>query len=291
MDLTVYYNGELLRNSEVRLPVHDHGLLYGDGVRIPIRIYGKRPFMLSRHLENLFYSLDRLGIEIDLTEKTLEKTIRVLLDLNSLSDALVSVIVTRGEGDFSFTPNLKRFPHVLVMADPPPEVSEALQFQGARLFLGEFRAYPKSFFDRQIHTLSRQHEILTLYAARKNKAFEGLWANMEGYLCEGSRSNLFLVKNGSLYTPDLECGLRNRVARHVAMKIAAYLEIPVFEGFLTLKDLHEAAECFITSTEIEILPAVSVNGRDIGDGRPGRVTTRIRETFKKIVRGDRIELA
>jgi len=283
MDLTVYFNGELLRDSEVPLSIYDHGLLFGDGIRIDIRVYKKRPFHLQYHLKTLFDSAKELGINIKLTEKTIEKTIRILLDLNSFQDALASIVVTRGEGQLCLDANLSLYPSVLIMTLPPVEVPENLRYEGVHLSMSNKRGTPDYIFKRQIFTLSRQKEIQALYEAHQKGAFESLIINLEGQVCEGAFSSLFLVKEGNLVTPDLSCGVRPYVMRQVVMQMAKRMGYSVVEALLQLGDLFHADECFLTSTEWEILPVIKVDQHPIGNGRPGKVTNHLMSGLKTLI--------
>ena len=178
MEYTVYYNGELMRSSEVPLSIFDHGFLFGDGVRVSMRVYNRRPLMLREHLADFFYSLEKLDIKFNLSEKVIEKTIRVLLDLNSLKNALITFIATRGDAHFNFSPNLKTYPRVIIMATPPPAIDNDIRYKGIQMAISDYRTVTKSIFDKQIFTLSSQHEILNLYEARKKNCFEGLLVNI-----------------------------------------------------------------------------------------------------------------
>ena len=290
MEYTVYYNGELMRSSEVPLSIFDHGFLFGDGVRVSMRVYNRRPLMFKEHLADFFYSLEKLDIKVTLSEKVIEKTIRVLLDLNSLKNAVVTFIATRGDAHFNFSPHLKTYPRVIIMVNPPPAIDEEIRYKGIHMAISDCRTITKAIFDRQIFTLSNQYEVYNLYEARKKNCFEGLMVNIEGYVCEGTRSNIFIVENGNIFTPDIESGVRNRGMRKLVMKLAKHMDYEVYEGFLSLKKLFQAKECFVTGTELEILPVVGIEGKPIGNGVPGKITCQLIQSFKKFTDHDTLDL-
>lgn len=289
MDLTVYYNGELLNSSEVPLSIYDNGFLYGDGVKIDLKVYDRRIFLFKPTLEKFYYSLDKLKIPFSTTEKTIEKTIKTLLDLNCLNDAVVSIIVTRGEGLHNFNSNIKLFPNILITVNPPPQISDIYSYQGISLITSELRLFPKVSFDHQIFSISAQHNILGIYEAKNKGVFDSIFINLEGQICQTSRANIFFVKNGQILTPDLECGVKNFPMRQLIMKIAQNLNLQLFEAFLPLSRINEMDECFIASIEAEILPAIKIDGNNIGEGRPGKITSLINKSFRAITKKDFFE--
>jgi branched-chain amino acid aminotransferase len=284
LDLTVYYNGELLRDSEIPFSIYDHGLLFGDGARIDIRIYRKKPFALRRHLANLAHSVEKLGIPFQLTEKTIEKTIRVLLDLNSFQEAMATVLVTRGPGQMCLDANLSLYPTVCIMTLPPLEVDKRYTYEGVSLILSEQRAMPPQALDRNIFSISRQQEIVAHYEAHHKNAFEALLINLEGQVAEGACSNVFLVQKGQIMTPDLSCGVRPRVMRDVVMELGRRMGYSVVAGLISASALQSIDECFIVNTEWEILPVVKIEGQPVADGRPGKITNHLMEGFKILIR-------
>ena len=283
MELTLYHNGHLLKDSELAISVYDHGFLYGDGICVEIRVYNRKPFKLKEHLNHFFYSLEKLDLKVDLTEKTIEKTIQVLLEFNTFSDAIVTLIVTRGE----FFPGRQGspYPNVLIMTRSPASFSDEVRNNGATLTWCERRACPDSILDRQIHTLSQQQQVLSLHEIKRKDAFEGILINLEGCICEGIRSNFFLIKDQCVITPDLNCGVQNRVARTTVLDLARESGLTVSEGFLPLQHLFDSDECFIAGTEFEIVPAVSIDGRLIGNGRVGKITKLLMQAYRNLACG------
>ncbi|EKD28942.1 MAG: hypothetical protein ACD_79C00147G0004 [uncultured bacterium] len=291
MDLIIYHNGNLKKPSEAPVSVYDHGFLFGDGVRVNLRAYNKKPFMLSEHYKDFAYSIEQLDLKVSLTEKSIEKIIKILLDQNLLSDAIISLVVSRGEGYFNFNANLNIYPNVIIMTSPVLNIDETTRYQGVKLFVSsKYRIAPTFVKDHQIFTLSSQSEILSIQEALKNRAFESVMVNMEGYVCEGARSNVFIIKEDKLLTPDIECGLKNHVMRRVIMKLARTLGITVIEKLITVNDLFNSDACFIASTELEILPVKQINEKAIGDGRVNKTVGKISAALKKLTDGELLDL-
>lgn len=167
MDLTIYYDGELKKSSDVPLSIYDHGFLFGDGLMINIPVYQKHIFMFKEYYEDLNYSSKKTGIEFNMTEKALLKTIKILMDLNCLSNAFVTIIISRGEGYLTLNSNLSIHPHVFILTTPLKEIDSVLRYQGVKLRLSTYRSSHSACFDKQISTLSMQRNVLALYEAQK----------------------------------------------------------------------------------------------------------------------------
>ncbi|MBN2143990.1 MAG: aminotransferase class IV [Candidatus Aureabacteria bacterium] len=283
MELTLYHNGHLLKDSELVLSIYDQGFIYGDGVYSELRVYNRKPFKLKEHLDQFFYSAEKLELKIDLTEKTIEKTIQVLLDLNAFSDAMATIIVTRGE----LSPGRPGTPcpNVFIMTRSLFPLPDEIHTYGANLALCEMRACPDSILDRQIYTLSRQQQTLSLIQLKKKQAFEGIFINMEGCISEGIQSNVFIIKDQCIITPDLICGVQNRVIRATVLDLVRENGYAFSEGFLRLQHLFDADECFIAGTEFEVLPVIRVEDRTIGNGRPGKITKLLMQAYRSLTLG------
>jgi branched-chain amino acid aminotransferase len=128
------------------------------------------------------------------------------------------------------------------------------------------------------------NNILAKIQAKQNRADEGLMLTLDGYLTEGSISNLFLVKRRRLYTPAAGLGILEGITRRLVLGLAEESRIPVYEARLAPSDLYKADECFLTNTSMEIMPVVKADGIKIGDGKPGSITRLLHEAYRKRVR-------
>jgi len=286
MDLIVYYNGELIKNSDIPFSIYNQGFLYGDGACIKFRIYNTKPFLLKEHIDDFFYTNEKLDIDLSITAKTIETTIKVLLEINSLSNANAMIITTRGKSFADLSVDIQKIPNILIMVNPVIEKDESLKYKGVSVCLSERRAPSRSVIDRQIYSLSNQLEILGRIEAKHYNAADILLLNLEGQVCECANSSIFIVKNKILYTPDVECGIRDLSVRRFIIKIARHLRFKCFEGIITLKELFDADECFLVSNDLEVLPVVEIEKHMISDGIPGKITNQIIHAFQETTKGD-----
>jgi len=286
MDLIVYYNGELIKNSDVPFSIYNQGFLYGDGACLKFRIYNTSPFLLKDHINDFFYTNDKLDISLSITAKTIETTIKVLLEVNSLNNANVMMITTRGKSLADLSVDIQKIPNILIMVNPVQEADDSLKYKGVTVCLSERRAPSRSIIDRQVYSLSQQREILGLIEAKQRNAIDALLLNLEGQVCECANSSVFIIKNSILYTPAVECGVRDRPIRRFILKIARHLKYRYFEGIITLNELFNADECFLVSNDLEVLPVVMIDKHMISDGIPGKITNQIIYTFQETTRGD-----
>ncbi|MBX5476905.1 MAG: D-amino acid aminotransferase [Clostridia bacterium] len=271
----VYLNGQFVPYSQATVHVEDRGLLFADGVYEVIRVYGGRPFALDEHFERLERSASLMRLPLPKPVAELKAAALETLDRSGLKEATIYVEVTRGGGG----PRNHAFP-----ADPRPTVfmiareaktpSPALYENGARLV---------TVPDRRWHMCHVKSIGLFLNCLAKQEALEAgaddaLFVR-GAVVTEASSANFMAVWGGELRThPESEWILPG-ITRRVVLDLAREAGIPVVERAFTLDELWSADEAFITGTTTEVLPVVQVDGRAIGDGRPGPVTRRLRELY------------
>ena len=284
-----YFNGEIIPESRVAVSFRDTGFLYGDGVFDTTRTFGHKPFRLDDHVERLFRSLRATGIDPGLTpERTIEITEDVLARNLHLIDAdddyWVTQRVTRGvktiEGDLTDVHE----PTVIVECTPLPIKARARLFRdGIDVVIPSMRRVPPESLSPRIKT---QNYLNLVMADREAKArTPESWAillDMNGNLCEGMGSNIFLVRDGRLMTPKARHVLPG-VSRRTVIELAETLGVPVEEADLDLYDAYTAEEAFLTSTSLCLCGIRAINGQAVGDGAPpGPVTQRLTEAYKEL---------
>lgn len=284
MELVFYLNREFVKASEAKVSIYDHGFLYGDGVFETIRIYKNKIFQFDQHLERLFYGLKKLEIKVPLNKEVILKTAKMLINMNGLEDGALRVVVTRGEGEFGLSRSLCSQPSILISVSPIKCKLEKLHEQGVACSVVSVRKPPAQAIPADIKSLSMLNNILAKAEAKKNDSFEGIILNMEGYVAEGATSNIFCISEGRLVTPDLSCGVLKGITRGIVMNLAQSMGLEVWEGFLTVNEIYNSAECFLTSTLIEIMPVISLDGRKIGKGKAGEITKALTEKFRGVVK-------
>jgi branched-chain amino acid aminotransferase len=282
----IYLNNTFVKDEEAVISVFDHGFLYGDGVYETLRSYGSRIFMRDQHLSRLFRSAEAIGLMIPIPMKNWEGILREAMRRNNvgtdLRDAYLRITVSRGAGDIGLDPALCVSPTVVVMAKPLMPPASHLYETGVNVIIASTKRNLPSALPPQIKTINFLNNILAKREAIAVGAFDSLLLNWEQHLTEGTISNVFLVTNGTLQTPALECGLLDGITRGIVIQLARELEISVEEGRYTVDQLYRADECFLTNTSMEIMPVASVDRRPVGDGKPGPLTLKLREQFRAV---------
>ncbi|MEM2001428.1 MAG: branched-chain-amino-acid transaminase [Candidatus Methanomethylicaceae archaeon] len=277
----VYIDGNFVPRSKAFISVFDHGFLYGDGVFEGIRAYNGYVFKLKEHIDRLYASAHTLKLDIPMTKDELSRAVVETLKKNSLKDAYIRLIVTRGEGDLGLDPRKCKKPSIIIIAGSiallPKEVCE----KGIRAIISWVRRDPIDATSHEVKSLNYLNSILAKIEANTYNADEAILLTPSGYVCEGTAENIFLIKNGEILTPPTYTGALPGITRQVIIEIAEKNGLKTKERLITVHELFNADEIFFTGTGAEIIPVVEVNGRTIGDGKPGKITCFIREEFKK----------
>jgi branched-chain amino acid aminotransferase len=284
MGTKVWLNGKLVDREDAKISVFDHGLLYGDGVFEGIRSYGGKVFRLKEHIRRLFDSANGIRLEIPLAADELAKAIADTLQANGLKDAYIRVVVTRGVGTLGLDPNRCQSPTVFIITDkielyPPKLYENGLEIITA----ATMRNHPNAVNPR-LKSLNYLNNILAKIEAIDAGTLEAVMLNHQGFVAECTGDNLFIVRDGVLFTPPIAAGILEGITRDEIIAIAEDFGIKVREENLTRHDLYVANECFLTGTAAEVVPVVRIDKRTIGDGHPGPVTKRLLEEFHRRTR-------
>lgn len=275
--MKAYLNGEFVPRSEARIPIDDRGFLFADGVYEVVRVYGGRPFLMAEHLERLAAGLDALQIRFAGID-TLAEIARTLLQENGHDDgdATIYMQVTRGAAPRRHAfPDGSTEPTVLVTTQPFQQHPDAYFEEGV-----EAVTVPDTRWSRcDIKSVSLLPNVLANQAAKDAGAFEALFVR-DGVVLEGSHSNLVAVFGGTLVTAPRTNYILAGITRALTLELARELGLPFREAPILAHQLAGADELFLTGTTTEIMPVVRVDGRPIGDGRPGPVTQRMIQAFR-----------
>jgi branched-chain amino acid aminotransferase group I len=279
----IYLNGHLLPRAQAMISPFDHGFLYGYGLYETMRAYSGRVFRLDRHLARLTRAAEMLGLASGVAQYDLEKAVYQTLAANSLRDARVRLTISAGEGDMIPDPSTCTSPTVLIMvrnlAPQPAQVYE----KGFQAGVSKIRQNSQSPLS-QIKSANHLNHILARGEARRGGADDALLSNEKGFLAEASTSNVFLVSKGTLITPSLESGALAGITRQAVMELASALDIDTREeSSLTVDDLLQADEAFLTNSIMEIMPLTGVNGQPVGLGNPGPITQTLITGYKALV--------
>lgn len=284
MSLKIYINGKLVDKSEARISVFDHGLLYGDGVFEGIRSYNGLIFKLTEHLLRLYESAKSIGLSIPISLPELTQAIIRTLEANKLKDAYIRLIVTRGVGDLGLDPAKCPSPTIIIIADKIALYPEEYYKNGLELITASTRRSIPEAVNPQIKSLNYLNNILAKIEATNSGVMEAIMLNQNGYLVECSGVNIFVIKKEQVLTPPCFLGALKGITRDTIIELARKEKLEVREEIMTRHDLFNSDESFLTGTAAEIIPVVKVDGRTIGNGKPGKITARLLNGFRRLTK-------
>ncbi len=288
MSLKIYIDGELLDKENAKISVFDHGLLYGDGVFEGIRSYNSLVFKLSEHIDRLYESAHTIMLAIPLTKQQMINAVIDTLRANTLKDAYIRLIVTRGVGDLGLDPRKCKKAAIIIITDKITLYPEQLYKQGLKIItVPTIRNLPEAM-NPQIKSLNYLNNILAKIEAVNSGFEEAIMFNSLGFVSECTGDNIFVVKNKQLYTPAKSMGTLLGITRNTVIDLAKKMKVATYESMLTRHEIFNADEVFLTGTAAEIIPVVSVDGRKIGSGKPGELTLDLIKEFKKITQKEGI---
>jgi len=277
----IYINGEFVPAEKAAVSVFDHGFLYGDGVFEGIRAYGGRVFRLEDHVKRLFDSASAIMLCIPMTQEEMAKAIQETLRRNNLKDAYIRPIVTRGFGDLGLDPNKCRLATVVIIATEWGAMYGSLYEVGLTAVSVAVRRNAPDSLPPNIKSMNYLNNILAKIEANIKGGNEAIILDSQGKLSEGSGDNIFVIKNGKIYTPHTLNNLKG-ITRDAVLELAGKLGYEITESDLGLFDLYTADEVFVTGTAAEVAPVTKVDGRTVGSGKPGPITKALMAAFKEL---------
>jgi branched-chain amino acid aminotransferase len=280
-ELQVYINGVYHPKSQAKISVYDHGLLYGDGVFEGIRAYNGIVFKLKEHLNRLYRSAHALMLKIPLSEEEMTQAVVETLRKNSLRDAYIRLLVTRGVGDLGLDPRKCPQPSVIIITDTISIMSSEAKEKGISTVITWVRRNPVDTTTHEIKSLNYLNSVLAKMEATANGVDEAIGLDKNGLIAEGVGENLFIVKDGRIFTPPSSTGALAGITAQLATKFANNLGYDVIETNITPFQLFTADEVFFTGTAAEVVPIREVNRRQIGSGSPGPITKKLMAAFQK----------
>ncbi|MCS7117604.1 MAG: branched-chain-amino-acid transaminase [Thaumarchaeota archaeon] len=284
----VYIDGELYPKSQAKVSVFDHGLLYGDGVFEGIRVYDGLIFKLKEHIDRLYNSAKVLRLRIPIDKDTMINDVVKTVRANGFRDAYIRLVVTRGVGDLGLDPRKCERPSVIVIVEHlEPILGKGEREYGVSVIISSTRRDPVYATSHEVKSLNYLNSILAKIEAIEAGADDAIMLDSRGFLSEATGANLFIVRDGKLFTPPVTAGILPGITRAVVIEIAGRLGIPFIERDLTPVELMTADEAFVTGTGAELVPIGFVNKLPINDGRPGPVFKRILEEFNLVKRDPR----
>jgi len=283
VESSVFINGEFVPRSEAKVSVFDRGFLYGDGIFEGIRAYNGRIFRLDQHLARLYRGAKAILLEIPLAPQELREVVVESVRRSGLSDAYIRLVVSRGCGDLGLDPRQCHTPAtVVVIVDRLALYPKEVYASGLEVITCFTRRNLPAALNPEVKSLNYLNNILAKIEVVKADAHEGIMLNHLGYVAEATGDNIFIVRNGQIVTPPVHTGILEGITREVVFELAAVMNLPLREDDMSLYQVYTADECFLTGTAAEIVPVAKVDGRVIGDGRPGPTTRRLMERFREV---------
>lgn len=289
--MEIYIDGKFYPKADAKISVFDHGLLYGDGIFEGIRVYENCIFKLDEHLERLEYSAKGIALKLPWSRAEIAAATIEACRRNNIANGYIRLVVTRGAGDLGLSPRNCPAPTIIIIADKISLYPAEFYTTGIKLVTVPTRRVNPAALPPMVKSLNYLNNILAKIEALQHGYHECLLLNDQGYVAECSGDNLFIVHRGKLYTPASYAGALVGITRQSVIEIAAELGLTLQETNLTRYDVFNADEAFLTGSAAEIVPVIELDGREIGTGKPGPVTARLLEVFRRKVRVDGAKIA
>jgi len=273
--MKIFIDGKYFSERDAKISVFDHGLLYGDGVFEGIRAYNGRVFKLKEHIDRLFYSAKAILLTMPMSHTEIMRATVETLRKNKLRDGYVRLVVTRGVGTLGINPNRCKRGSVIIIAGTIQLYPAELYARGMEIVTVPTVRNLHSALNPAIKSLNYLNNVLAKIEANNAGVEEAIMLNAEGYVSECTGDNIFIVKAGKLFTPPLSAGALYGITRQTVIDLATAAGHDVVEPNLTRYDMFNADECFLTGTGAEIIPVTKIDGRVIGNGKPGPVTKKL----------------
>jgi len=281
--MKIYLDGKFVDQADAKVSVFDHGLLYGDGIFEGIRLYQGNIFRLDEHLERLEYSAKALLLKMPWSRKEIAEATCESCRQNNLTDGYIRLVVTRGVGDLGLSPWLCPTPSIFIIADKINLYPAEYYTKGLEIVTVATRRNNPAALSPAVKSLNYLNNILAKIEARQAGALEAIMLNDQGYVAECTGDNIFIVHKGEILTPAASQGALKGITRDTIFDIAKEIGVPIREANLTRYDVWCSDECFLTGTGAEVIPVVKLDGREIGDAKPGVITQKVLAAFRRRV--------
>jgi branched-chain amino acid aminotransferase len=275
----VNIDGEIMPITDGRIPVLDHGFLFGDNIYETMRTYDQKPFLFSRHFDRLCRSARAVFMEIPWSRDQMRaEVLRTIASAGNTNEHRVRVTITRGAGDVSPDPASCDSPGTIIFATPLPSLPKTVYENGVEVIVSSFYR-SRQLGDAKTGNLLRS--VLALREAKAAGAFEAITLTSEGKISDGITSNVYLVQDSTLLTPSTDSGILEGITRAVVLDLAKRSGLKVVETLLDVNEIDKASELFLTSSTRGVVPIVRVSGKMIGSGTPGAITRQLMTAYDR----------
>jgi branched-chain amino acid aminotransferase len=284
MPTRINIDGVIASAEEAKIPVLDHGLLFGDSVYETLRTYNGKPFLFSRHFARLEHSAGAIDLKLPWTKsETLEEIRRTLFP----GECRIRLMITRGVGELTADTETCAAPTAIIIVVPLIAPPETIYTEGVDVVISSVRRSQR-FAD--IKTGSLIHQVLARREANLKGAYEAILLTADNKLSDGITSNIYLVQGGNqggtrdkLLTPGRDAGIVAGITRGVVLDLARETGLQVVEGLFDPSEIARADEMFLTSTTRELVPIVQVDGKRVRFGKPGGTTRMLLGAYRAAV--------
>lgn len=281
---TAYVNGRYVPHAEARTHIEDRGLQFADAIYEVFGVSNAQLLDEEEHLDRLERSLREIAMAEPMSRRALKLVLRELVRRNAVKDGLVYLQVTRGafRRDHAIPAAHARPTLILTARRLDPRTIEERRTKGVRAISRPDERWARC----DIKSTALLPNILAKSAARDAGAFEAWLVDKDGYVTEGSSTSAWIVDaRGRIVTRPLAKDILPGVTRRVVMEALAQAQLGVEERRFTLAEAHAAREAFITAATLGVMPIVAIDGKPLGDGKPGPVTRRLQELYERESRG------
>lgn len=282
--ILIYINGDLKPRREAKISVFDSGYLVGDGVWEAVRLHKGVLVFLDLHLNRLWTAAKTVGIDLPFSKQDLTKKIWNVLKANDMEDNVhVRFMVTRGiKKTPSQDPRLTVSGPNLVIIAEHKQASPETKKKGISLFTSTIRRGSPDYLDPRLNCHSKLHEVQALIQAHEAGADEALMLDRNGFVSTCNATNFFMVTKDEVWTSTGQYCM-NGITRHNVIRICKEHGIPCYQKNFSLFDVYGADEAFVTGTFGGLTPVKEVDGRMIGDGKPGEMTTDLQNKYERLI--------
>ncbi len=282
--MKVWIDGQLVDKEDAKISVFDHCILYGDGVFEGIRVYNGTIFECEGHVARLFASAETVRLDIGMTRQEVTDAMYETLRANDIADGYIRLVITRGPGTLGLSPLRCPKSCMFIIADQislyPPEMYE----NGLEVIIAKHRRFSADMLPPYVKSCNYLNNILANLEASDVGAGEAIMLNADGNVSEATGDNVFIVRDGRVLTPPTTAGILIGITRGVTLCLCDKLGIDKEETDLTVEDLAAADEVFLTGTAAEVIAVTKVDGKVVGSGKAGPVTTKLLKAFREYIK-------
>ncbi|MCW5886844.1 MAG: branched-chain-amino-acid transaminase [Anaerolineales bacterium] len=284
----IYVNGEFCAYENAKISVFDHGFVYGDGIFEGIQVVDGLIFKLEAHVDRLFRSAQFLKIEVPLSKSEMTKAIISVAHRAGLKDGYIRPVVSRGAGPLGMRNMSKLSPAtvVIIPQNEDAKAKDSLRKKGITAHISSIRRIPTDALDSRVKSCNYINNILAYLEALECGADTAIMLDATGHVCETHGSNIFVVRDGALYTPPVG-NILDGITRQTVFELCAAKNMPCSERDLTLYDLITADEVFETATMIELMPITRIDGYQIAAGKVGPMSQALHSGLRELMKGER----